>query len=174
MPRSGPLLTVVVLAAALAPTLSASLAQPSGPSGIPPGGPRIPSPNLTIPSVAAGKLTCIRPLIAQVTISVSVTNNGGSAAVMPPTIPTLGRSWVGVWDLNTFPGVMAIAAGPPSQLKAGETKLFGINLIVRQGVGRSGPGFAVGARVDPQNLILESSENDNDHPAIFVAKTLCQ
>lgn len=107
-------------------------------------------------------------------MSVLVKNNGGAAAVMPPTMPTLGRYWVGVWDLNTFPGVMAIATGAPSQLKAGEAKFFAIDVIVRQGVGPSGPGFGVGARVDPANLIFEGSENDNDRPAIFTIKTLCQ
>jgi CARDB len=173
MARFGPLLTVAVVTALTLPP-SAAFAQPAGPSGIPPGGPRIPFPNLIIPSVAPVKVTCIRPSFARITMSVSVKNNGTTAAVMPPTMPTLGRYWVGVWDLNTFPGVMAIAAGPPPQLKPGETKLFVIDVIARQGVGPSGAGFGINTRVDPANLILESSENDNDHPTIFTSKTLCQ
>jgi hypothetical protein len=181
MTQSGTLLTVIVVAALILPP-SASLAQQR--QQLPPGGPIFPSgrvlrgpdglPNLTIPSVAAGKFTCVGPSIAQVTMSVSVKNNGNGAAVMPPTMPALGRYWVGVWDLNTSPGVMMIAAGQPSQLLPNEAKLFAINVVVRTGVGPSGSGFGVGARVDPGNLIFESSENDNDHPAIFTSKTLCQ
>jgi hypothetical protein len=186
MPRFVPLLTVIV-AAALALPPSASLAQQRGRQQIPPGGPNIPSgrvlrgpsllPDLDIVSLAvAGPLKCIRPLIAQATISVRVTNIGQGPAVMPPNMPTLGRYWVGVWSLSIVPGVMSIAAGPPAQLLPGEFKNFLVGVIVRQGADQSGVAFGVGARVDPANLILESNETNNDLSGIFTfpLSDLCQ
>jgi hypothetical protein len=49
---------------------------------------------------------------------------------MPPTMPTLGRYWVGVWDLNTFPGVMSLAAGPSPKLDSEETGLFLVSMVL--------------------------------------------
>src|SRR5215831_19133994 len=134
MTRSGTLLTVIVVAALALPP-SASLAQQRGRQQIPPGGPIFPSgtflrselPDLVVIAIqhtTPGILKCVAPVRGQVTIRVSVKNQGNGPAVMPPTTPTLGRYWVGVWDPNTFPGVMPIAAGAPSQLKSLEVKAF--------------------------------------------------
>jgi CARDB protein len=94
---------------------------------------------------------------------------------MPATMPTLGRGWVGVWDFHIFPGVMSIAAGAPSQLNPGEVRSFGVPMIVRQiPHGAVGLGYDVAVKVDPQNLILESNEDDNVNQHFFGSKTLCQ
>src|SRR5262249_60453869 len=188
MTRSGSVLLVLVVAA---PALarSASLAQPRGRQQIPPGGPTFPSgrvlrdllPDLVIIAIQTttpGILKCVGPVRGQVTIRVSVKNQGTLAAVMPPTMPTLGRYWVGVWDPNTFPGVMAIAAGAPSQLSPLEVKLFDVSLIVRQSfTAAHGLHYLVAAKADPANLILESNEDNNSQPSfhLFESKTpLCQ
>jgi hypothetical protein len=97
---------------------------------------------------------------------------------MPPTMPTLGRYWVGVWDPNAFPGVMPIAAGAPSQLQPAEVKAFDLPLIVRQTFDNvHGLHFLVGAKADPANLILESNEDNNAPNSfhLFSSKTpVCQ
>jgi len=188
MTRSGTLLTVIVVAALALPP-SASLAQQRGRQQIPPGGPTFPSgrvlrdllPDLVIIAIQTttpGILKCVGPVRGQVTIRVSVKNQGTLAAVMPPTMPTLGRYWVGVWDPNTFPGVMAIAAGAPSQLSPLEVKLFDVSLIVRQSfTAAHGLHYLVAAKADPANLILESNEDNNSQPSfhLFESKTpLCQ
>jgi hypothetical protein len=182
------LLTVIV-AAALALPPAASLAQQRGRQQSPPGGPTFPSgrvlrdllPDLVIIAIQTttpGILKCVGPVRGQVTIRVSVKNQGTLAAVMPPTMPTLGRYWVGVWDPNTFPGVMAIAAGAPSQLNPLEVKPFDVSLIVRQSfTAAHGLHYLVGAKADPANLILESNEDNNASPSfhLFESKTpLCQ
>src|SRR5262245_1013643 len=121
MPRSVPLLTVAVAAALTLPT-AASLAQQRSPSRIPPGGPIIPSgrvlagelPDLIIVKmIPATLVTCVRPFIGQASFSVFVRNVGKGAAVMAPTMPQLGRYWVGLQDPSIVPGVMPIAAGSP-------------------------------------------------------------
>jgi CARDB len=180
MPRSAPLLAVVA-AAALALPPSPSLAQQRGPSRIPPGGPIVPSgrvlagelPDLIIVSMIPGTLVqCIRPFIGQASFSVFVRNVGKGAAVMPPTMPTLGRYWVGLQDPSIVPGVMPIAAGPPSQLLPTETKLFSINVIVK--FDQTGKTYGVVGRVDPANLIFESNENNNEKVGIFTSTKPCQ
>jgi CARDB len=183
MPRSAPLLAVAA-AAALALPPSASLAQQRGPSRIPPGGPIIPSgrvlagelPDLQITSLATSPITCIRPFIGQVTIQVNVKNFGKGPAIMPATLPTLGRSWVGVRDLSTFPGVMSIAAGPPAQLLPQATRTFNVAVVIQQGANQSGVAFGVSAKVDPQNFIFESVETNNERAGIFTfpISKLCQ
>jgi hypothetical protein len=181
MTRSSTLLIVIVVAALALPP-SASLAQQRGRQQIPPGGPIFPTgrvlggepPNLVILSLSSSPLKCVGPSIGQVTISVQVQNKGKGAAVMPTTMPTLGRSWVGVWDLHKLPPVMAIAAGPPPLLNPGETKVFGVPVIVLPRSEPTGVGYSIGALVDPQNLILEFNENDNISSRFFGSFTLCQ
>jgi hypothetical protein len=181
MPRSVPLLTVLV-AAALALPASASLAQQRGRQQIPPGGPIIPSgrvlagelPDLIILNVVSlsSSVQCIRPFIGQTSILVAVRNVGKGPAVMPPTLPTLGRSWVGLQDPSIVPGVMPIAAGPPPQLLPTETKLFSINVIVK--FDQTAKTYGVVGRVDPANLIFESNENNNEKAGIFTSTKPCQ
>jgi hypothetical protein len=183
MPRSAPLLTVIVVAVLSLPA-SVSLAQQRGPSRIPPGGPIIPSgrvlagefqlPDLRITTFSAGDVKCIRPFIGQTTVPVEIKNDGNGAAVMPPTLPQLGRYWVGVWDLSIVPGVMFIAAGPPAQLFPGQFKKFAVDVIVAQGTNPSGVAFGIGVKIDPQNFIFESNENNNDQAKIFISKSLCK
>jgi|SRR5215831_2344993 len=188
MTRSGTLLTVIVVAALALPP-SASLAQQRGRQQIPPGGPLFPSgrvlrdpfPDLVIIAIQTttpGIVKCVGPVRGQVTIRVSVQNQGNGPAVMPPTMPTLGRYWVGVWDPNTFPGVMSVAAGAPSQLKPLEVKPFDVPLIVRQSTSTAhGLHYLVAAKADPANLIVESNEDNNSQPSfhLFESKTpLCQ
>jgi hypothetical protein len=179
MTRSGKLLAVIAVAA-LAGLPSASLAQQPGARRIQPGGPKIPSgrvlvgelPDLIILNMdAAAYVKCIRPFIGQTGITVAVRNVGKVAAVMPPSMPQLGRYWVGVWDLNVFPGVMSIAAGPP-KLDSGETKQFIVNMIVN--LSPSGAAYAVRARVDPQNLILEKNEDNNEDARFFSSNSVCK
>jgi hypothetical protein len=139
MTRSGPLLTVIVVAALALPP-AASLAQQRGARGTPPSGPIFPSGRVLaepFPDLVVLNLTpipfsvkCIRPFIGRTTIGVLVKNVGKGAAVMPPTMPTLGRYWVGVWDLNTFPGVMSLAAGPSPKLDSEETGLFLVSMVL--------------------------------------------
>jgi CARDB len=180
MPRSAPLLTVALVAALALPP-PASLAQQRGRQQIPPGGPVVssgrvldqPFPDLRFTAFSAGDVKCIRPFTGQVTITVEIKNDGTVAAVMPPTLPVLGRYWVGVWDLSTHPGVMFIAAGP-SQLPPGQFKKFLVDVIVKQGANASGVAFGVGAKIDPQNFIFESNENNNEQAKIFISKSLCK
>jgi hypothetical protein len=133
---------------------------------------------VAIQTTTPGILKCVAPLRGQVTIRVTVKNQGTLAAVMPPTMPTLGRYWVGVWDPNTFPGVMAVAAGAPPQLNPLEVKPFDVPLIVRQTTSTAhGLHYLVGAKADPANLILESNEDNNSQPSfhLFESKTpVCQ
>jgi hypothetical protein len=179
MPRSVPLLTVLV-AAALALPASASLAQQRGRQQIPPGGPIIPSgrvlgeplPDLVIVSmIPATPVKCIRPFIGEASFSVFVRNVGKGAAVMPPTMPTLGRYWVGLQDPSLVPGVMPIAAGPPPQLLPTETKLFSLDVFVK--FDQTAKTYGVVGRVDPANLILESNENNNEKVGIFTNTKPC-
>jgi subtilase family serine protease len=180
MTRSGKLLTVIAVAA-LAGLPSASLAQQPGARRISPGGPIIPSvrvlpgelPDLIILNMSASAyVKCIQPFRGQTTITVAVRNVGKVAAVMPPTMPQLGRYWVGVWDLNIFPGVMSIAAGPPPKLDSGETRQFAIPMIVN--LSPSGAAYAVRARVDPQNLIFEKNEGNNEDARFFSSNSVCK
>jgi subtilase family serine protease len=188
MMRYAKLLTAIVVAALALPP-PPSLAQQRGRQQIPPGGPTFPSgrvlrdllPDLVIIAIQTttpGILKCVAPLRGQVTIRVTVKNQGTLAAVMPPTMPTLGRYWVGVWDPNTFPGVMAIAAGAPSQLNPLEVKPFDVSLIVRQTTSTAhGLHYLIAAKADPANLILESNEDNNSQPSfhLFESKTpVCQ
>src|SRR5262245_13461942 len=85
-------------------------------------------------------------------LSRSCKNVGKGPAVMPPTMPTLGRYWVGVWDPFTSPGVMPIAAGPPPQLLPGKATTFVLSLSVRLRAGppAGGPGYAVFVQADQQ------------------------
>jgi len=180
MTRSGTLLTVIVVAALALPP-SASHAQQRGRQQIPPGGPIFPSgrvlrdllPDLDIIQISASPLKCVGPSRGQVTITVKVQNLGNGAAVMPATLPTLGRYWVGVWDFHIVPGVMAIAAGPPSQLNPGEVRSFGVPTIVTPFARNTGVGYDVLAKVDPSNFILESNE-DNNVGNHFFNSQLCQ
>jgi hypothetical protein len=179
--RYARLLTIVVVAALTLPP-SPSLAQQRGASRVPPGGPIIQSgrvlrgqlffADLVITGIFASPLKCVGPSRGQVTISVRVQNQGNAAAVMPPTLPTLGRYWVGVWDFHIFPAVMAIAAGPPSQLKPADTWLFDVPVIVRPFARPNGIGYDVAAKVDPGFVILESNEDNNDSHHFFNSK-LC-
>ena len=186
MMRYAKLLTAIVVAALALPP-PPSLAQQRGRQQIPPGGPTFPSgrvlrdllPDLVIIAIQTttpGILKCVAPLRGQVTIRVTV--QGTLAAVMPPTMPTLGRYWVGVWDPNTFPGVMAIAAGAPSQLNLLEVKPFDVSLNVRQTTSTAhGLHYLIAAKADPANLILESNEDNNSQPSfhLFESKTpVCQ
>jgi CARDB len=181
MTRSGTLLTVIVIAALALPP-SASFAQQRGRQQIPPGGRLFPSGRVLaepFPDLVVLNLTpipfsvkCIRPFIGQTTIGVLVKNVGKGAAVMPPTVPTLGRYWVGVWDLNTFPGVMSIAAGPPAKLDSLETKPFFVSMVLN--LSPSGAAFALRARVDPANLMVESDENNNEYAEAFASTTVCK
>jgi hypothetical protein len=188
MMRYAKLLTAIAVAALALPP-SASLAQQRGRQQIPPGGPTFPSgrvlrdllPDLVIIAIQTttpGILKCVAPLRGQVTIRVTVKNQGTLAAVMPPTMPTLGRYWVGVWDPNTFPGVMAVAAGAPPQLNPLEVKPFDVSLIVRQTTSTAhGLHYLIAAKADPANLILESNEDNNSQPSfhLFESKTpVCQ
>jgi CARDB len=188
MMRYAKLLTAIVVAALALPP-SPSLAQQRGRQQIPPGGPTFPSgrvlrdllPDLVVVAIQTttpGILKCVAPLRGQVTIRVTVKNQGTLAAVMPPTMPTLGRYWVGVWDPNTFPGVMAVAAGAPSQLNPLEVKPFDVSLIVRQSFDAAhGLHYLIGAKADPANLISESNEDNNSQPSfhLFESKTpVCQ
>src|SRR5262249_43922474 len=113
MTRSGTLLTVIVVAALALPP-SASLAQQRGRQQIPPGGPTFPSgrvlrdllPDLVIIAIQTttpGILKCVGPVRGQVTIRVSVKNQGTLAAVMPPTMPTLGQLLGGRVGPEYFP-----------------------------------------------------------------------
>jgi CARDB len=188
MTRFGTLLTVIVIAALALPP-SASLAQQRGRQQIPPGGPLFPSgrvlrdpfPDLVIIAIQTttpGIVKCAGPARGQVTITVFVKNQGSGPAVMPPTAPTLGRYWVGVWDVNALPGVMSVAAGAPPQLKTLEVKPFDVPMIVRQVTSTvHGLHYMVGAKADPANLIVESNEDNNSQPSfhLFESKTpLCQ
>jgi hypothetical protein len=147
MTRSGTLLTVIVVAALALPP-SASLAQQRGASRIPPGGPIFPSgrvlrgpgelPDLIITDAFSSGAICTGPSVGKTTVSLGIRNNGKGPAVMPPTMPTLGRYWVGVWDPFISPGVMPIAAGPPSQLLPGENKSFVLSLSVSLRTGPAG------------------------------------
>jgi subtilase family serine protease len=171
----------VVAALALPP--SALLAQQRGRQQIPPGGPIFPSgrvlrdqppPDLTILNLTPlpFSVKCIRPFVGQTTIMVQVKNVGQGPAVIPPTMPTLGRYWVGVWDLNTFPGVMSIAAGPPPKLDSQEIKVFLVPMILN--LSPTGVAFAVRARVDPANLMVESNEDNNERAEAFASTTVCK
>src|SRR5262245_16556875 len=130
MPRSAPLLTLIAIAALALPPPD-SHAQQRGRQQIPPGGPIVssgrvldqPLPDLRFTAFSAGDVKCIRPFTGQVTITVEIKNDATVAAVMPPTLPVLGRYWVGVWDLSTHPGVMFIAAGP-AQLPPDSSRSF--------------------------------------------------
>ena len=188
MMRYAKLLTAIVVAA-LALLPPPSLAQQRGRQQIPPGGPTFPSgrvlrdllPDLVIIAIQTttpGILKCVAPLRGQVTIRVTVKNQGTLAAVMPPTMPTLGRYWVGVWDPNTFPALMAVAAGAPSQLNPLEVKPFDVSLIVIQTTSTAhGLHYLIAAKADPANLILESNEDNNSQPSfhLFESKTpVCQ
>jgi hypothetical protein len=181
MTQSGTLLTVIVVAALALPP-SASLAQQR--QQIPPGGPIFPSgrvlrgpgglPDLKVID-AFSSVKCIRPLVAEAFVTVGIKNDGKGPAVMPPTMPTLGQYWVGVWDPFTVPGVMAIAAAPPSQLLPGKGKSFVVSVAVSLRVGPAGgPGYAVFVQVDPANLIFESDENNNIQGFNFISKSFCQ
>lgn len=161
MTRSGTLLTVIVVAALALPP-STSLAQQRGASRIPPGGPIFPSgrvlrgpgelPDLIITDAFSSGAICTGPSVGKTTVSVVVKNVGKGPAVMPPTMPTLGRYWVGVWDPFTSPGVMPIAAGPPPQLLPGKATTFVLSLSVRLRAGppAGGPGYAVFVQADQQ------------------------
>lgn len=183
MTRSG-ILLIVIIVGALALPPSASPAQQRVRQQVPSEGPIFPSgrvldqpfPDLVIVSLSASSagVNCIRPFIGKTTISVKVQNNGNGSAIMPSTVPTLGRAWVGVWDLNIVPGVMFIAAGPPVQLLPGQFKVFSVDVIVKQGANQNGVAFGIGAKVDPHNLIFESNDTNNDVAGVLISNKLCQ
>jgi len=49
-----------------------------------------------------------------------------------------------------------------------------VDVIVKQGANASGVAFGVGAKIDPQNFIFESNENNNEQAKIFISKSLCK
>jgi subtilase family serine protease len=67
---------------------------------------------------------------------------------------------------------MSIAAGPPPKLDSLETKLFLVSMVLN--LSPSGAAFAVRARVDPANLMVESNENNNEYAEAFASTTVCK
>jgi hypothetical protein len=130
-----------------------------------PGGPKYQQfPDLIVESVQydVADLECKGVHWGTFNVTVTIRNTGAKTADLP-----FGKYWLLIWSLigGTEPPFKELVPGPPTQVAPGQTATLTKKVAAMAQVtpDKSKSGVNFGVRVDPEKLIPESNEDNNDH-----------